>query len=138
MSADQPDDPTAIDRPPNAREGSTLDSRPNAEMGVSPSDDATTPPDRRVPVTAVEDVGRAAALVPRPSIPARQAALQETRIAVLRARVAALEHALEAERDQRRAIVNQYERILAERERTERGALDDPSFFDRLRGLLSP
>ncbi|MEF8758136.1 MAG: hypothetical protein V5A33_07850, partial [Halobacteriales archaeon] len=78
------------------------------------------------------------------SIPPRQAPLRETRIAVLRARVAALEDALEAERDRRRAIVNQYERILAERERTERterperGTLDGPSFSDRLRGLLSP
>jgi len=138
MSADQPDDPTAIDRPPNAREGSASDPRPNAEGAVSSSDDATTPPDRRVPVTAVADAGTAAALAPRPSIPARRAALQETRIAVLRARVAALEDALEVERDRRRAIVNRYERILAERERTERGALNDRSFSDRLRGLLSP
>jgi hypothetical protein len=120
MSADQPDDPTTIDRPPNAADRTTAD--------------------RRVPVTGMEDAGPTATvgLAPRLSIPVRQAALQETRIAVLRSRVAALENALEAERDRRRAIVNRYERALAERERTERDAIDDPSLADRLRELFSP
>jgi len=118
MAADQPDDPTTIDRPPNAT-------------------DRTTTADRRVPVTAVEDAGNPATVTSRPPVSVYQAALQETRIAVLRSRVAALEKALEAERDRRRAIVNRYERILAERERAEREALDDPSLADRLRELFS-
>lgn len=118
MPADQPADPTALDRPPNAAERTTAD--------------------HRVPVTPVGDADPTATLALQPSIPARQAALKETRIAVLQSRVSALEDALEAERTRRRAIVDRYERLLEERDDSGRETLGDPSLRERLRGSLSP
>lgn len=138
MSADQPDDPTAIDRPPNAEERPRSGERPNAtDDKPSLTAVATSGADRQVRVTVVEDGRSATVLSPRPSVTVHQAALQETRIAVLQSRVSALEDALEAERNRRRAVVDRYERILEARDGSGREGIDDPSLLDRLRGTLS-
>ena len=41
--------------------------------------------------------------------------VQELQVAILECRVAALEQQLEAERERRQAVVDRYERLLAER-----------------------
>lgn len=112
MPADQPDDPTAIDRPPTA------------DTHLQSADRPT--PDDHAPFSSVS------------SLSVRQAALQETRIAVLQSRVSALEDALETERGRRRAIVDRYERILEERDDSGGETLDEHSLRERLRGFLSP
>ncbi|WP_262179150.1 hypothetical protein [Haloarcula laminariae] len=48
----------------------------------------------------------------RPSV---STAVRELQIALLECRVAALEQQLEAEREKRQAVVDRYERLLAER-----------------------
>ncbi|HKL28897.1 MAG TPA: hypothetical protein VJ898_06475 [Natrialbaceae archaeon] len=111
MSADQPDEPTAIDRPP------TAETRP------TPGD--PSPHDDFAPFSSNR------------SLSIQQAALQETRIAVLQSRVSALEDALETERDRRRAVVDRYERILEERDETRDEPPGEPSLRDRLRQFLS-
>jgi hypothetical protein len=139
MSADQPDEPTAIDRPPTAETRPQSGERSNAADGeTSLAAISTTRADRQVPVTAVEDGRSTTALSSQLSVSVQQAALRETRIAVLQSRVSALEDALEAERDRRRAVVDRYERILDERDESGRETFDDPSLFDRLRRSLSP
>ncbi len=56
-----------------------------------------------------------------PSLPDRRErravsqSVMELRVAILECRVAALEEQLEAERERRQAVVDRYERLLAER-----------------------
>jgi len=53
-----------------------------------------------------------------PDSPERRAVsttVQDLQIAILECRVAALEQQLEAERERRQAVVDRYERLLAER-----------------------
>ena len=138
MSADQPDDPSANDRPPTVEQCLRTGARPNAADGeIPPTAGTATAVDRQVPVTAVDDGRSTSARSSKPSISVQQAALQETRIAVLQSRVAALEDALDAERDRRRAVVDRYERILEERDDSGRGTGDDSSLRERLRQFLS-
>lgn len=118
MSADQPDDPTVIDRPPNAAKTTTNDSKG--------------------PLVTIEDAKTDTVCSSHTSAAAKQAVLREGRIVVLRSRIAALEETLAAERNRRRAIVNRYERILTTREQTEQDVDDDGSVIDWLRRAVWP